>query len=338
MKWLLKEPSPGDMIRVRNGNFYHYGIYVSDGEVIQFGLAPSEREMIPDSEIEVISADIDAFLAGGFLEVAEYDKKEKKKNRAAREVIEYARGKLGMRGYNILYNNCEHFATECVSGVRSCEQADSVRALFRSMAVVDVYIAKIPDGLELAPLFPKEREDEVGGVSNERVKKEKYFVWRLLEYALERSLGLRMKRLKISKSENGKWRSPSCEFSLSHSDGAIAVAVSRAPVGVDIEALSAHTSERLYERVFTEEELAEYNALPEDKRREYFISAWTAKEAAFKRSSAITFEPSKTDSRAREQKNFAVELDGKKYILAVSTANPEKIKLYENVDLEKYLL
>ena len=337
MKWLLKEPTLGDMIRVRNGSFYHYGIYVSDGEVIQFGLAPSERAMIPDSEIEVLSSDIDAFLAGGFLEVAEFDKKEKKKNRPAQEVVEFARGRLGMRGYSILYNNCEHFATECVTGVRSCEQADSVRALFRSMAVVDVYIAKIPEGLPISTVIPKQRDEEIRAVSNERVRREKYFVWRLLEYAIERSLGLKMKKIKISKSESGKWRSPSCEFSLSHSEGAVAVAVSRAPVGVDIEAISVRTSERLPERVLTEEELVEYRALSDDMKKEYFISAWTAKEAAFKRSSAVAFEPQKTYGKAAEQKSFSVELDGEKYILAVSTANPEKIKLYESVDLEKYL-
>ena len=41
MKWSLISPTPGDMIRVKTGSLYHYGVYVSDDEVIQFGLAPS---------------------------------------------------------------------------------------------------------------------------------------------------------------------------------------------------------------------------------------------------------------------------------------------------------
>ena len=69
MKWLLKDPSPGDMIRVALGGIYHVGVYVSDDEVIQFGLAPTRRSGLRDEDIEVLSSDIDTFLAGGFLEV-----------------------------------------------------------------------------------------------------------------------------------------------------------------------------------------------------------------------------------------------------------------------------
>ena len=37
-KWSLIEPKMGDIIRVSIGkNMHHYGIYVSDSEVIQYG-------------------------------------------------------------------------------------------------------------------------------------------------------------------------------------------------------------------------------------------------------------------------------------------------------------
>ena len=150
MKWIMKEPKRGDMIRVASGSTYHFGIYVSDDEVIQFGLAPSQRAVLRDSEVEVLSSDIYTFLAGGFLEVCEFDRKERKKNRKPDEVIAYARSKIGMRGYNIIYNNCEHFANECISGERICHQADDVRAMFRNMPIVDVYTAALPD---LLPAF-----------------------------------------------------------------------------------------------------------------------------------------------------------------------------------------
>ena len=100
MKWVMKDPVRGDMIRVALGSIYHFGIYVSDEEVIQFGLAPSQRAMLRDSEVEVVSSDIDGFLAGGFLEVCEFDKKERKKHRSPDAVVAYAQSKLGMRGYN----------------------------------------------------------------------------------------------------------------------------------------------------------------------------------------------------------------------------------------------
>lgn len=133
MRWLLSEPRYGDMIRVKSGTIYHYGIYVSDAEVIQFGLAPAARPALKDSEVEVLATDIDTFLGGQFLEVAEFDRKERKANRSPDEVVSVARDRLGERGYHILYNNCEHFAHECVSGKHYSEQVDGVRDLFRGL-------------------------------------------------------------------------------------------------------------------------------------------------------------------------------------------------------------
>ena len=67
------------------------------------------------------------------MEVAEFDRKERKANRAPDEVVSTARARLGERGYHILYNNCEHFAHECVSGKHYSEQVDGVRDLFRGL-------------------------------------------------------------------------------------------------------------------------------------------------------------------------------------------------------------
>ena len=48
------------------------------------------------------------------------------------------------------------------------------------LPLVDVYVAAIPEGKKRFPLSCKEREEEIAGISNERVQKEKYFVFRLL--------------------------------------------------------------------------------------------------------------------------------------------------------------
>jgi hypothetical protein len=34
MKWQLTQPVAGDMIRVKLGSIYHYGVFVSEDEVI----------------------------------------------------------------------------------------------------------------------------------------------------------------------------------------------------------------------------------------------------------------------------------------------------------------
>jgi hypothetical protein len=133
MKWILGEPKSGDMIRVKAGTIHHYGVFVSDSEVIQFGLAPNARPELKDSDIEVLATDIDTFLAGQFLEVAEFDRKEKKTHPTPEEAVAKARARMGEKGYHILYNNCEHFAYECVSGKHYSEQVDGVREMIKGL-------------------------------------------------------------------------------------------------------------------------------------------------------------------------------------------------------------
>lgn len=121
----------GDMIRVKVGALYHYGVFVSEDEVIQFGEAPRGGLDRNEAEIEVCTTDIYSFLGGDFAEVAELDRKERKKRRTPEEAVRVARERLGTRGYHILYNNCEHFAHECVMGEKFSEQVDVVRLMFR---------------------------------------------------------------------------------------------------------------------------------------------------------------------------------------------------------------
>ena len=131
MTWVAESPAPGDMIRTKSGVLYHFGIYISDEEVIQFGLAPSRRSGLQDSEVEVLSSGIEEFLAGGMLEVCRFDSEEQQNNRTRKEAITFARSKLGTKGYHILYNNCEHFATECITGTAVCRQVEDIREQFR---------------------------------------------------------------------------------------------------------------------------------------------------------------------------------------------------------------
>lgn len=133
MLWSNKQASFGDIVRVRSGEIYHYGIYVSDVEVIQFGVIPSRRENLKDNDIEVLATDIEYFLDGGRLEVGECDTEETKKKRSPELTVSYARERIGTKGYNIIHNNCEHFANECLLGERKSEQEDMVRQIFRRM-------------------------------------------------------------------------------------------------------------------------------------------------------------------------------------------------------------
>lgn len=338
MKWLLKDPTFGDMLRVKTGDIYHYGIFASDDEVIQFGPTPNAQQVLRNDEIKVIATDIDAFLAGGFLEVAEFDKKEKKKNRTPQNTVEYARASLGRGGYNILYNNCEHFANECISGCASSAQTDSIRNLFRKMPVVDVFTATLPKDCQIKTVFPAERNTEIQVATCERVKREKYCAWQLLKYALERSLGIKLENLRLTKDPNGKWTAPDCYFSISHSGDLLAVAVSRAPVGIDVEAANTPMQQKLAEKILNEKEKAEYLLLPEEQRSEFLRSAWVAKEATFKRQGLQAFIPCEIYTNQDELASKTITLENSTYLCSIATSTPKKIRFFEDIPQKKYLI
>ena len=133
MKWLSVEPTYGSMIRVQAGSIHHYGVFVTPDEVIQFGLAPVLRPHQKDADVTVLSTDLVGFLNGGDWETAVFTPEEAATHPTPAEAVSTARSRMGERGYHILYNNCEHFAYECVTGKKQSDQVESVREMFQKM-------------------------------------------------------------------------------------------------------------------------------------------------------------------------------------------------------------
>lgn len=123
--WQMTEPHKGAHIRVRMSDFYHHGIYIGDDEVVQFGL-PSD--VYSDaSKIRVMRSPLKDFCGtASFFEVYCYSKKEKKLKRADDDIVKTALSKVGEGNYNIINNNCEHFASFCVFGKSSSPQIDQI--------------------------------------------------------------------------------------------------------------------------------------------------------------------------------------------------------------------
>ena len=124
-KWKMIEPVKGDHIRVKTDQLYHHGIYLGDEEVIQFG-GPFDMFADPKS-IVVEKVNIEQFLNGGFLEVKEFDRKERKNKRTPDEIVNTAVSMIGTGGYDILRNNCEHFVNYCIFGEKKSSQIDDFR-------------------------------------------------------------------------------------------------------------------------------------------------------------------------------------------------------------------
>lgn len=113
--WIEKKPKRGDHIKVSRGLYSHHGIYVSDDEIIHF-TGKDEDSIFDWSKPEVIATNLDYFLKGGVLEVKEYTDDEFCDLYSVDDIVRYARACLGDKGYNLVFNNCEHFANVCTLG------------------------------------------------------------------------------------------------------------------------------------------------------------------------------------------------------------------------------
>ena len=331
MKWVLKEPRLGDIIRTKVGLLYHYGIYVNDEEIIQFGLSPSLRKDTPPADIAVCSSNKDLFLNGEFLEVGELESTEPKRF-DPQKTVELARKRLGEKGYHILYNNCEHFANDCLCGKKVSAQTNSVREFFQKMPLVNVYLAEIPRQGEMGKVYPPARQAEIDAVSNEKVKREKYYVWKLLEHGLYGSFGKKIEDIQFTKHDTGKWTCNQCEFSLSHSHNLVCVAISRAPIGVDIEKIQPIKTS-VVEKILSDKEKMESESICAKEKEAYWIKAWTKKESLFKAQNlkGTTFEEFKNLDGDVVQR--IVEGSDGDYALSVATNTPDRIRIFNGIKL-----
>ena len=309
MKWLPADCSFGDTVRVRIGSVYHYGIFVSEDEIIAFGLPPVPEYRDRPERLTVLATDADTFSCGSIIEKAVFSFSEKRKKRTPAKTVEAARSRIGETGYNIIHNNCEHFVNECVFGVARCTVEEEARKRWLSRPICDVYIAKIEDFSQNGAVYPPERDREIKECRNDALRAAKYADWALLALAAKRSLAVDFEKTGFKKTRRGRWCAGGFDFSLSHAAGSVAVAVSGDAVGVDIESVrdfekkkASERTDKLRERFFTEHERSAYpdGALP-------FLSCWTKKEAEFKRRGRGGFDPASLDTTKTDAASFLAD-------------------------------
>jgi len=99
-------PKKGDVIRIRVASYYHYGVYLSDEEVIQFGYG-----VITDGEKAKVNAvSLNRFCGDKIPEVRALKKNEQRFVKKEADIEKYAKSCLGQGGYHVEYNNCLDFA------------------------------------------------------------------------------------------------------------------------------------------------------------------------------------------------------------------------------------
>ncbi|MDX9802246.1 MAG: lecithin retinol acyltransferase family protein [Spirochaetia bacterium] len=125
IRWSRRYPVKGDHIRVRRlWGYYHHGIYVSDNEVIHYNTTGAGDGLLGDAK--VLRTDLYDFLEGAVCEVRNYSFLEKGSLFSPGIIVKRARSELGKGGYNLVFNNCEHFANWCMIGMKRSEQVEDI--------------------------------------------------------------------------------------------------------------------------------------------------------------------------------------------------------------------
>ena len=135
------KPIKGDLIRVkRKLGYYHYGIYIGHNKVIHYS-APEDDSIFDNRNIEIRKGDLqENFLRGDTLEVnIPYSSFYYRFIVCKRAKKLLGVHKFRDQEYDLLKNNCEHFANYCYFGEAVSAQSDyasqGLMGVFSSLGV-----------------------------------------------------------------------------------------------------------------------------------------------------------------------------------------------------------
>ena len=127
-------------------------------EVIHFS-GPVGDNVLNNDDVLIRTTTLDGFVRGGQIEVEVYNEREQELIGSAEEIVEVAKNHIGQkyfrgRKYNIINNNCEHFAHFCVYGKKKSEQVERV------VKTVSVAAAGVVVAVAGALIIPKKNKND----------------------------------------------------------------------------------------------------------------------------------------------------------------------------------
>ena len=128
----------GDVIFAKRTLYSHYGIYTGHNKVIHFRHEDSpghKKASIEQTSFLTFSKGDPVYICQ-FLEQAD-------SFYSPHETIKRAKSRLGKTGYNVITNNCEHFALWCKTGQHESKQVENIcTTVFGSRFEIDEVINK----------------------------------------------------------------------------------------------------------------------------------------------------------------------------------------------------
>ena len=126
-KYKCIEPKVGDIVKVEISNgLFHYGLYLGNDEIIQYGLAKDFLKTKKE-DVKVLITSMNEFLDGKMALVRVYSLFDKLKKNSPKKAIKLALDRLGEAKYDPIENNCEHFVNECVFNKHISLQANKYK-------------------------------------------------------------------------------------------------------------------------------------------------------------------------------------------------------------------
>ena len=120
--------NPGEHIKVLRKMYSHHGIFIGDDEVVHYSGEVKNRDCA-----QVCKVSLEAFLQGGTSSVVEHHNTQF----SPEEIVTRALSRVGETKYDLVFENCEHFATWCTVGKKKSKQVMlAVTSIFASASVV----------------------------------------------------------------------------------------------------------------------------------------------------------------------------------------------------------
>ena len=148
----------------------------------------------------------------------------------------------------------------------------------------EIYVARLSETVPERHFFCEEREREIRETQNPNLKAGRILDWQILLYAAEHALGLREEEIRFYKDPSGKWCCEQFFFSLSHTQDAVAVGISDAAIGIDIENAAArrrlHDSDAAFAERMRRKICASEKELADNEKG--VLQLWLLKESIYK--------------------------------------------------------
>lgn len=196
-----------------------------------------------------------------------------------------------------------------------------------------VYVGVIPKTVQIGSVTCEKRNEDIAVCVSDKARKERYCVWKLLEYALRKTYGNGVDLTAFEKQASGKWVSPNACFSLSHSGEIAVVALAECAVGIDVER-GKEKLLRLHEKILCDNEKVAYATIQEELRVRYLMEKWTQKEAVFKAYGKGAFLPKEVDTNGYSTLSKWEKFGEEDYCISLAVAGIENVS-WEYV--EEYL-